>query len=109
MTPKSLLAAKFVMLTCTPLLLVTVTVLDELAPTIVLLKLVLGGEKVNGPAAPTPVPESAASTVAKVPPETARLPFSSPFPLGVKLTLTVHFFFAARLPVHGAVPLPMAE
>jgi hypothetical protein len=99
------------MFTVEPLLFVTVTVTgDEFAPTKVFATLKVVGENVRGDVPPPdPVPESAANCVGKEALETARLPSAVPFAVGVKVTLTVHFAFLAKAPLHGLFPLPATE
>jgi hypothetical protein len=36
-------------------------------------------------------------------------PLMFPLEVGVKVTLMVHFAIAANVPLHGLIPLPIAE
>ena len=98
------------MFTVEELLLVTVTVTgDELAPTRVFATLKVAGAKVSGDVPPPdPVPDNAANCVANEALETARLPSAAPLAVGVNVTLSLQLFFAANVPLHGVVPLPVA-
>jgi hypothetical protein len=106
-----LLATTLVIVIVDPLALVAVTVLPvETLPARVELKVTLVGENVSGEALPPePTPVRLINWVGNEALLIASEPLMFPLEVGVKVTLMVHFAIAANVPLHGLIPLPIAE